>query len=350
MRYLLNAFLLLALIPMLTSASDWQPDILGGPYEMRYVDQGTDYSGPVRSTIVRLSPDPSDCSDCPDCSNHSHRGILYVHGFNDYFLQKDMGERLADSCWRFYAVDLRKYGRSLEEGQRLFEVRDMHEYFADIDSAVAQMKRDGIDTIVLMGHSTGGLTTSLYLNNRPDSAIKGLILNSPFLDWNQSKFQERVLIPLVNCFGGHFPGMKALSGSTPYYHRPDTLKGEGEWDIIRAWKPRQWPALTAGWIHAIDEGHDELRPGGGNRGAGSQIKVPVLLMHSDRTYNKNMPDAYRDSTDDVLDVADIFRYGRTLGPDVREVTIHNGVHDLVRSAPEPREKTYDAIFNYLRSL
>ena len=109
-------------------------------------------------------------------------------------------------------MDLRKYGRSLEEGQRLFEVRDMHEYFADIDSAVAQMKRDGIDTIVLMGHSTGGLTTSLYLNNRPDSAIKGLILNSPFLDWNQSKFQERVLIPLVNCLGGHFPGMKALSG------------------------------------------------------------------------------------------------------------------------------------------
>ena len=32
--------------------------------------------------------------------------------------------------------------------------------FPDIDSAVIDMKRHGIDSIVLMGHSTGGLTAS----------------------------------------------------------------------------------------------------------------------------------------------------------------------------------------------
>ena len=50
-------------------AGSWQPDILGDGYEMRYVDQGKDYSGDVRSTIIRKD---SKCG--------GNRGILYVHG------------------------------------------------------------------------------------------------------------------------------------------------------------------------------------------------------------------------------------------------------------------------------
>ena len=74
----------------------------------------------------------------------------------------------------------------------------MREYFPDIDSAIIDMKRHGIDSIVLMG-ATGGLTTSLYMNEHPDTAIRALVLNSPFLDWNQSKVQEKVLIPAMQC-------------------------------------------------------------------------------------------------------------------------------------------------------
>lgn len=322
--------------------TSWHPDILGGDYRMRYVVQGRDYSGPVRSTIIEL-PNHSGCSGT--------RGILYIHGFNDYFLQKDMGERLADSCWRFFAVDLRKYGRSLEDGQRKFDTRSMHEYFADIDSAIAQMKREGVSEIVLMGHSTGGLTTSLYLNYRHDPAIEGLILNSPFLDWNQSKFQEKILIPIVSAIGSWWHSIDVLPGSEPVYGRPDSLKGEGPWKIIRDWKPREWPTLNAGWIHAINSAQHELRPGGRlNDGRGSDITVPVLLLLSDRSYEKGMSAVLRDSTDDVLDVKDIARYGRELGPDVREVVIPGGVHDLVRSTPAARDSAYRAIFNFLDTI
>ncbi len=62
----------------------WQPDMLGHGLEMRYVDQGRDYAGSVRCTIVRL---------LSDCDGGSKRGVLYIHGFNDYFFQWQMAER-----------------------------------------------------------------------------------------------------------------------------------------------------------------------------------------------------------------------------------------------------------------
>ncbi len=89
--------------------SGWQQDILGDNFQMRYVDQGKDYCGNVRSTIIRNRPVVP-----------SRRGILYVHGYNDYFFQKEMAERFVDSCINFYAVDLRKYGRSIMPGQKMF--------------------------------------------------------------------------------------------------------------------------------------------------------------------------------------------------------------------------------------
>lgn len=313
-------------------ASDWQKDILGGEYKMRYVDQGEDYGGKVRSTIITLPT--HNCCD-------STLGVLYVHGYNDYFLQKDMGERFADSCYRFFAVDLRRYGRSLLPGQRKFDVHDISEYFADIDSAIEEMKHEGVKDIILMGHSTGGLTTSLYMNSHPDPAIKALVLNSPFLDWNQSKFQEGVLLPLMRCLGGKWKYIRAVGGSNPIYSEPDTLRGEGEWNIIRDWKPKEWPDITSGWIRAIDEGQSRLRDGR------SFIKVPILLMHSDKSFKKGDPESMHECTDDVLDVTDISNYGRQLGPDITEITVPGGVHDLVRSAPAVREATYQAIFKWL---
>lgn len=319
----------------LLTASGWQRDILGGEYKMRYVDQGEDYDGKVRSTIITLP-----IHNCCD----STTGVLYVHGYNDYFLQKAMGERFADSCYRFFAVDLRRYGRSLLSGQRKFDIHDMSEYFPDIDSAIAEMKRDGVKNIILMGHSTGGLTTSLYMNNHPDPAIKALILNSPFLDWNQSKIQESVLLPLMSSIGEKKKYIRAVKGSDPIYHAPDTIRGEGEWNIIREMKPEVWPDITSGWISAIDHGQDRLRNGR------SFIKVPILLMHSDKSFKKGDPESMHECTDDVLNVADISKYGRQLGPNITEVTVPGGTHDLVRSAPAVREAIYQAMFRWLKKL
>lgn len=313
-------------------ATVWQPDQLFPDYQSRTVDQGTDYDGAVRSTLVRK------LSECPG----SRKGVLYVHGFNDYFLQDDMGRRFADSCYNFYAVDLRRYGRTLREGDRRFDIRDMHEYFPDIDSAIVEMKHQGIDTIILMGHSTGGLTTSLYLSEKHDPAIKALILNSPFLDWNQSALQERVLIPIVKQVGRLFPTLTVMPGDDPEYKPGGTIrKGNGKWKIIRDWKPEEWLQINAGWISAIDRAQDVVQ----NK---PNIQVPILLMHSDRTWHDGDRKSLRDSSDIVLDVADISRYGRQLGREITEATVKGGTHDLVRSAPGISEAVHRTIFDWLK--
>ena len=309
--------------------AQWMPDVLGDGYEMRYVDQPDDYAGKVRCTIVRKL---SDCSP--------HRGVLYVHGFNDYFFQTEMGDRFVDSCYNFYAVDLRKYGRSIMEGQKMFQVRDMKEYFADIDSALSQMRRDGNREVILMGHSTGGLTTSLYMNENPDTLVKALILNSPFLDWNQSKFQERILIPMVRGIGKLFPNISIPQGGGDLYARSLLSEYDGEWTYNTDWKLPVSPNVDSGWIRAIDVAQGIIQDD-------PDIKVPILLMHSDRSVKKGDPVSMYSRADAVLDVEDISRYGRRLGPVVTEATVYGGLHDLVLSKKSVREPLYDFMFLWL---
>lgn len=312
----------------LVSAASWQPDHLGGGFEMRHVDHAADYSGPVRSTVVRLRAD-SACG----------RAVLYVHGYNDYFFQAEMAQRFVARGYDFYAVDLRKYGRSLLPGQTPFQVHDMREYYADIDSAIAIIKADGVADIVLMGHSTGGLTTSLYMAEQPDTAVTALVLNSPFLDWNQSGFQEKVLIPLVRFVSPLMKGTKIPQGSSTAYSHSLLKQYGGEWEYRTDWKMEISPAVEASWIAAIDKGHARVHK--------ARIDVPVLLMHSDSTVTStDSPDAYS-RKDAVLDVADISRYGRSLGPDVAELIVADGLHDLVLSSPSVRYPLYDSIFAWL---
>lgn len=321
--------LLLTAVAMSAAAGGWMPDVLGDGFEMRYVEQPADYSGDVRSTIVRLR---SECS-------HGV-GVLYVHGFNDYFFQAEMAREFTARCYDFYAVDLRKYGRSLMPGQRRFEVRDMREYFADIDSAVMQMRADGVRDIVLMGHSTGGLTTALYMSAHPAQPIRALVLNSPFLDWNQSKFEERVLIPAVRTLSPLIRKVSIPQGGGDGYAR-SLLRGRGgEWDYDTTWKLVHSPAVDPSWIAAIDEAQDIVQnyPG---------IDVPVLVMHSDRSFKKGDSDCDYHCTDAVLDVDDISVYGRRLGLNVTEVTVRGGLHDLVLSAPGVRQALYDYLFAWL---
>lgn len=316
------------MVAALVSAAAWQPDYLGDGFEMRYVDHADDYSGPVRSTVVRLRAD-SSCG----------RAVLYVHGYNDYFFQADMARRFAERGYDFYAVDLRKYGRSLLPEQTPFQVHDMREYYADIDSALAIIKADGVADIVLMGHSTGGLTTSLFMAEQPDSSVTALVLNSPFLDWNQSGFQEKFLIPLVRFVSPLMKGTKIPQGSSTVYSHSLLKQYGGEWEYRTDWKMEISPAVEASWIAAIDKGHSRVRK--------ARINVPVLLMHSDSTVAaSDAVDAYS-RKDAVLDVVDISRYGRRLGPDVAELTIADGLHDLVLSRPAVREALYDSIFAWL---
>ena len=104
----------------LSAIAQYQPDILGDGYQCRTLQLANDYEGEVVTTLVRKPPLPE-----------TDRALLYVHGYNDYFFQKELGDSLNAHGYNFYALDLRKYGRSLRPHQDAFFCKDLSEYFAD---------------------------------------------------------------------------------------------------------------------------------------------------------------------------------------------------------------------------
>ena len=105
-----------------------QPDRLLPGYEALEFAAPDDYDGRVVTTLVRLP-----AGDAP-------RGaVLYVHGFIDYFFQRHMAERFAAEGYAFYALDLRKHGRSLLPHQHPCFCKDIAEYYGDITRALAEI-------------------------------------------------------------------------------------------------------------------------------------------------------------------------------------------------------------------
>ncbi|MDE7402466.1 MAG: alpha/beta hydrolase [Muribaculaceae bacterium] len=314
-----------------TTDLSWHKDILPG-YEARYVNQGEAFDGPCRSTIVRLRAD-----------SNSRRGFLYIHGFNDYFFQSEMGQRFVDSGYHFYAVDLRRYGRSKEPWQYPFNVRNAKEYFADIDSAIAQMHRDGITDITLGGHSTGGLTVSYFAAERgEDVPVQRVVTDSPFLEWNFSPFMRNIAAPVIGFFGKMFPNSKIKQGHCDGYAYSLLKQYHGNWEYNTDWKMIYSPPVTYSWVGAINSAQSQLMKKKKN------IKVPILVMHSSRKIDGCNWTPEFQSGDAVLDPAMLAKRGSQLGSQRMVCTIDSGLHDLILSEPRAREAAYDTIFRFLR--
>lgn len=309
----------------------WHPDILKG-YEARYVNQGEAFDGPCRSTIIRKS-----------VPGGSRKGVLYIHGFNDYFFQSEMGDRFVDSGYNFYAVDLRRYGRSYEPWQYPFNIRDQKEYFADIDSALAQMRRDGVTDITLSGHSTGGLTVALYGAERGAlSGVNRIVTDSPFLEWNYSAAMRNVAIPVVSFAGSMFKNAKIKQSHCDGYAYSLLKSHHGEWEYNTDWKMIYSPPVTLSWIRAITRAQNKLKKDG------SHITVPILVMHSSRKIDGCDWTPEFQTGDAVLDPAMLQKRGEKLGRVREVVTIDSGLHDLILSKKVTRDAAYDTIFSFIR--
>lgn len=327
--------LIFSLLLFISTAASAQyvSDLLGGGYQKRTLEMGTDYEGRVICTLVRKSA-PVPGSDA----------ILYIHGYNDYFFQSALGDSAQAHGYNFYALDLRKYGRSLLPHQDAFYCQDLQEYFADVDTALNILQQEGNRRIYLMGHSTGGLISSFYLKHRPEAPVHGLILNSPFLDWNFGWFLEDLAIPVVSWLGKFFPEWEVQSGGVPSYAY-SLLKGKrGEWEFNTDWKMPLGHPKRAGWIRAIQLAQQELQ-------ASSSITCPILLLSSTRSYPES--DTWHEEylcSDIVLSVEDIQRYGARLGNQVTARQIEGGIHDLILSPRKAREETYRILFRWLDSI
>lgn len=318
-----------------TTDIGWHNDILPG-YEARYVNQGEQFDGPCRSTIVRRKGKAT-----------SRKGFLYIHGFNDYFFQSEMGERFAEEGYQFYAVDLRRYGRSKEPWQYPYNIRDMRKYYDDIDSAVVQMRRDGIEDITLGGHSTGGLTVISYAVDKGDAIpVQRVVTDSPFLAWNFNSFYRNMLIPGVRNLSAVIKNAKVPQGHCDGYAYSLLKEYYGEWTYNTDWKMIYSPPVTFSWVGQIQSTQNRVKK------HGDRIAVPVLIMHSSRKVDGCNYDSDFMYGDAVLDPQMIQQVGLKIKKKSRypvEVcTIDSGLHDLILSLKPHRDAAYDSIFSFIR--
>lgn len=290
-----------------------------------------DYEGRVESTLLSKMPD-----------SLSRKAILYVHGFVDYFFQYDLADWVNEQGFNFYAIDLRKYGRSILPHQKPNNFKVYTEYFEELDMAVDQIRnQDGNKQLVLMGHSTGGLIGSLYAHHRRSTVtIDALILNSPFFDFNMPSLQKRFGLPLIAALGKLWPNLPSPTGLKKGYATSIHKDYKGEWEFSVEFKPIAGFPINLGWISAIYQAQQELQ-------RGLDVDVPILVMHADRSVTPGAYTKEMHSADAVLDVKDIARYANVLGKNTEVVVIKDGIHDLVLSMKSVREEVYKSMSEYL---
>jgi len=311
----------------------WEPDVLGDEFERRTITLEPDDEGDVVVTVVRHVPPTAE-------PLRPARAVLYLHGWSDYFFQTELARTWHGLGAAFYAVDLRKYGRSLRPHQTPGYVDDLDAYDADIAAGLDAIREDlGVHVaIMLMGHSTGGLVAALWAHRNP-GVVRGLVLNSPWLELQGSSVARTVSTPAIRQLARFQPRAPLPSIDPGYYARTLRDRDDGDWNIDDVWRPVPAFPVRAGWLRAVITGHARVA-------AGLSISCPVLVLLAERSLFSTRWSEEMRRADIVLDVEPLARRASHLGRVVTLVRIPDGMHDLSLSAPEPRARFFAEIVRW----
>lgn len=302
----------------------WSPDVLGEGYSQRTFELGpdadSDDGGPVVATLVRH-----------DESRGAHRGaVLYVHGYTDYFFQTHVAEHFAEQGFAFHALDLRRCGRSLRPGQTPHYASDLAVYDAELDQALAVLRRDH-DHVVVVAHSTGGLITPLWLDRRREAGhegVAGLLLDSPWFDLQGPAYYRHVGTVGIDLVG-RLQGMRLLTKDVAdAYGVSLHVSREGSWAYDLEWKPLEGFPVRLGWMRAVRRAQAALH-------RGLDVGAPSLVLRSARSHFAEHYSPAVDTADAVLDVGQIARWAGCLGGRTSVVPIEGARHDVYLSLPAP---------------
>lgn len=365
--------------------STWQPDVLGPDFEQLTLKLP---SGNL-ATLIRYIGNAEQWEP----SAITGADVLYVHGWSDYFFQRELAQFWHKSGANFYALDLHNYGRSLRPGLVPGQVGSLTEYDADLDAALAAMGRSGVAEavlplssadeahdqrsfenafleearhrlgaafdalagrehpvphvlpverpLVLLGHSTGGLTLSLWAARHPGAAA-AVVLNSPWLEFQANEMGRVVMAPLMQARSRLWP-LAPLPGIDPgFYTRAVSSRFDGEWDYEQKWRPDRGFPVTPTFLNAVFQGQALVA-----RGLG--LDVPVLVMLSDKSYLQPKWSADALVADVVLNVDSVARRALDLGPDVTLHRIAGAFHDIFLSPAKVRENAYASMGRWVEA-
>jgi alpha-beta hydrolase superfamily lysophospholipase len=311
-----------------------QTDILGPPYTCETIALPDDAEGEVVATLVRRRADRSPVRGA----------VLHVHGFCDYFFQEPQADFFTGLGYDFYALDLRKYGRSLLAHQTPNFCIDLAEYYAELDIALdLVMRRDAHETLVVGGHSAGGLIVSLWAAERGREGHRvadAFVLNSPWLDLQGPFYVRTAGTEAINRLGQRRPYAVVPRTVTGVYAESLHRDLRGEWDYDLAWKPTESFPVRAGWLRAMRMGHRTVH-------RGIDVKAPVITLCSTESLVAPTWTDGASAADTVLDVRQIAKWSHQLGRDVTVVRVEGAIHDVFSSRKDVRDVAFGHVERWL---
>lgn len=318
--------------------TNWQRDVLPG-YWQHTIGLGCDPDGEgdVVATLIRRGE--------PAAAPHA---VLAIHGYTDYFFNTALADHFAGRGYPFYALDLRKCGRSWRPGHTPHFTTELKCYDVELDGALDLIRAEtGPGSVLVYGHSAGGLIVSLWLDRMRRRAatrragVGGLVLNSPWLDLPGAAVLRwavtSALIAGIARFGrtwvARAPGAGGYGASL---HRDY----DGEFDYDLQMKPLGGFPITFGWLHAARRGQLRLH-------RGLDVGVPNLILRSDHSVSETADPIALRCGDAVLDVSHIARWSGCIGNRSTMIPVTDAKHDVFLSMPEPRREAYRHLDDWL---
>lgn len=316
------------------------PDrVLGDGYTAQQLDLGADSEGPVIATLIHRERAAADTAE-RDIDSASRPPILVMHGWSDYVFDRGLLEHLGTRGHDVWALDLRKYGRSLLPGQTPTSIDHLSRYDREIGQAL-RIIGPGTPP-VLLAHSTGGLIAALWAQRRPGT-VRALALNSPWLEMHLGPGVRTLADGPVRLLADRLQHRPILPPGSTHFARTTHRKYGGQYEYDLDWKPERGHRFPADTFAAVIDGQKRLRAAG-------PLPIPVLVLHSARTrigakFTEEMRRA-----DSVLDVRSLVHAARGLGPDVRIEAVDGARHDVFLSDADARARSLHFLEDWLETI
>ena len=267
---------------------------------------------------------------------------ILIHGFNDFHYNDLLSKQLLLNKSNVFLLTLRNYD-GMQQLEPQFYINNLKKYFIEINTTIeliTSLILSKIHDIYLMGHSTGGLTSIAYCYEGDyKSKITKLILNSPFLDFNNSCIEEFYLKTIGQIIGYFFPlsclNKSKLDNSFPSWINDSISKELQTNDLIENINVKKSIVNVSGkyngWMYAVRHYHLLIQ----NRMI--NLNIPIYVFQS----NKNGVGG-----DNTLNVSEISKYSSLLSKNkslINHYYIKNGLHNVFSSNNDSRKQAFDIL-------
>lgn len=345
--------------PFGVSVTDLQfiPDQLGNDYGLHFFDLGVDtdfdpagQNTAIRAALVRYCP-VSQSSPLPDF--YSRPALLFVHGMTDYFFQTHVAEHYHQRGYAVYGLDMRKCGRAWLEGQTWHHVTDQAIYDEDITIAFSAIAA-AHTSVVVIGHSTGGLDVTLWARRLHEQAktgsephaalhsrLAGIVGNSPWYGMQFNKPTRFVIERVFPVIARFFPRAPLSGGINPVYGITTHASQQGQWNYNLELKPLLPRKKYISWIVGVVRAQHELHTVPHSTG------VPTLILRSDRHHFSTKVDATSFISDVILMPEHMSQYAGNAHPHAHVNIIEGATHDVFLSQEPARSRAFHAMDSWL---